>query len=443
MSDEFLRPMPCSNDAERAVLSCALQWPDCIGKILSQHGGERLFYIPANRITWNALEKLHRERGEIDLITLTDELRRRGTLDQVGGPAHVAGLLDAVPSTQLLPQYLRSVSEDARRREIIMTCNQVANDAYNPSSKVEDLVQVLDNQTQAVFNAVSQSHTTRHINQVALSAIDTVHNRMEAGGVLPGLSFGIPKLDEMTNGMLPATMIIIAARPALGKTSLALNFGQHVAGQGHPTLIFSAEMLAESLVMRMLSSNSEIDSLQLERGNLMKTDMPKLMNAARRISNLPIWIDDRSHMRLIDIQTTSRRLFKENGIKLIIIDYIQLLQLPTDAYGKEDAVSKLSKGITNLAKDLGIPIIVVAQLNRDPEKRSGGKPKVSDLRDSGQLEQDAHGVLMIHAPNPEDESLILDAEIIVGKWRGGQTGSVPVAFHRPFTTFKPRYAQSQ
>lgn len=441
MSDDFLRPMPCSNDAERAVLSCALQWPDCIGKILAQHGGERLFYIPANRVTWNALEKLHRERGEIDLITLTDELRRQGMLDQAGGPAHVAGLLDAVPSTQLLPQYLRSVSEDARRREIIMTCTQVATDAYNPSSKVEDLVQVLDNQTQAVFNAVSQSHTTRHINQVSLAAVDLIESRMKDGGKLPGLSFGIDKLDDMTNGMMPGNMIIIAARPSLGKTSLALTFGEHVARQGTPTLIFSAEMFAEALVTRMLSSNSGIDTLRLERGRIGKTEFPKLINAVASVSKLPIWIDDRANMRFIDIAVTLRRYVKDHGVKIGIIDYLQLLQLPGDAFSKEDAISRLSKGLMGLAKDLGIVLIVVAQLNRDPEKRAGGKPKPSDLRDSGQIEQDAHGILLIHTDSREDESTIIDAEIIVGKWRGGQTGSVPVEFHRPITSFKPRHTQ--
>lgn len=440
MSDDFLRPMPCSNDAERAVLSCALQWPDCIGRILSQHGGERLFYIPANRVTWNALEKLHRERGEIDLITLTDELRRQGMLDQVGGPAHVAGLLDAVPSTQLLPQYLRSVSEDAHRREIIHTCTRVASEGYNPASKVEDLSQTLDSLTQGLFSSIS-SRRSRNFKAVILDTVELIHERMRKGGELPGLSYGIDALDEATNGMQGGQTIVVAGRPGLGKSSLAMNFGEHLANKGMPIAVFSIEMMAEQLGIRSLAARAELDSLKLGRGWVSKEEMKRLSFAVSKLADLPIWIDDRSDMRLIDIQIETRRLVKEHGIKLVIVDYLQLLRYPSDARNKEDAAAQISKGLASLAKELNIPIIVVSQLNRDSEKRAGGKPKSSDLRDSGQIEQDANVILLLHADAISETDSIIDMEIIVAKCRGGRLGSIPVSFHRPITTFKPRIVQ--
>lgn len=440
MSDDFLRPMPCSNDAERAVLSCALQWPDCIGKILAQHGGERLFYIPANRTTWNALEKLHRERGNIDLITLKDELRRQGDLEKVGGPAALAELLDAVPSTQLLPHYLKAISDDAQRREIITTCYQVAESAYNPASKIEELTQALDNQTQAAFRTLS-SRRSRNFKAVILDAVDLIHERMMKGGELPGLSYGIDALDEATNGMQGGQTIIVAGRPGLGKSSLAMNFGEHLANKGIPIAVFSIEMLAEQLGVRSLAAHAELDSLKLGRGWVSKEEMKRLSMAVQKVADLPIWIDDRSDMRLIDIQIETRRLVREHGIKLVVVDYLQLLRYPADAKNKEDAAAQISKGLASLAKELNIPIIVVSQLNRDSEKRAGGKPKSSDLRDSGQIEQDANVILLLHADSVNDSDAIIDMEIIVAKCRGGRLGSIPVEFHRPFTTFKARRTQ--
>jgi replicative DNA helicase len=407
--------------------------------ILSHPEGEELFYAPANRRIWQAIANLHADRTEIDLITLTASLRASNALDEVGGPAMLAELMSDVPSPSGLPEYLRLSADDAKRRGIIRDCWRVADGAFDKKQKVASLIQELDNTTQRVFKTVA-TQRARRINQPLIAALDLIQERMQNGGAIPGLSYGIPELDEATNGMQPGEMIVVAARPGRGKTSLALTFGESLARTGTPILVFSAEMTSEKLAIRSLSGHSGIDSLRLAKGRIGQGELPKLNKAVAMLTDLPMWIDDRPAPRLIDIQIETRRLIKEHGIKLVIVDYLQLIREPEGSRSREDAVRQISAGLTQLAKELQIPVIVLAQLNRDSEKRAGNKPKASDLRESGSIEQDAHVILLLHSDEAADDQMIIDMEIIVAKCRDGKLGPVPVEFHRPTTTFKPKKA---
>lgn len=432
--DDNLRAMPHNRDAERAILSCLLQWPDQSGPVWQSNEGEALFYLPAHRRIYNAIRSLHDEREAIDLITVTTRLRDSKRLEEIGGPATLAELASDVPSPMMLRDYLRLATDDAKRRAIITDCFRVATGAYDRNEKVEALIQDLDNTTQRVFRSISAPKTQK-LQTVILDTVDIIEARMKGDQEIPGLSFGIPELDEATNGAGPGEMIIVGARPSLGKTSLALNFAAHFAKQGNPTAIFSAEMLSTQLGIRFLSSAAQIDSIRLAKGRIGKDEIQRLHNSIPRIASLPIWIDDRSDMRPVDIQVGLRTLVKEHGIKVGIIDYLQLLKEPEGSRNREDAVRKISNCLFNIAKELQISLVVLAQLNRDADGRI---PRLSDLRDSGSIEQDAHKVFLIHADNPAPDAQIIDAEIIIAKGRDCRLGPVEVEFHRPFTTFKPK-----
>lgn len=438
MSEDTFRALPHNKDAERAVLSCLIQWPDTIGQVLAA-GDETLFYLPAHRAIFNAVQELRGDRRDVELIGLTDVLRASGKLEEVGGPSTLADLATDIPTPTLLQNYLHIVADNCRRRAIILSCYHVAGDAYDTRQKVEDLAQRLDTTTQQIFQTVT-TRKTRRFSQAVFDAVELIERRMKSGGEIPGLSFGIEDLDEATNGMQPGQMIVVAARPSKGKTSLALNFAEHLARKDEPVLVFSAEMLAEELAIRSLSGASNIDSLRLAKGRIGKGELQTLSMAVAKTANLPIWIDDRADLRLIDIQIETRRLVKEQGIKLAVVDYLGLIREPDGSRSREDAISKLSGGLKNLAKELAIPIIVVAQLNRGPEKRADKRPIASDLRDSGSVEQDANVILLLHADTPEDGATVIDMEILVEKCRGGRLGPIPVEFHRPTTTFKARKA---
>lgn len=433
MSDD-LRAMPHNKDAERAILSCLLQWPDQSGAVWQSHEGENLFYVPAHRKIYNAIRSLHDERDAIDLVTVTSRLREGNALDEIGGHVILTELLSDLPTPALLKDYLKLATDDAKRRGIIADCWRVAAGAFDPNQKVESLIQELDNTIQRVFQSIS-APKTKKLQTVILDTVEMIEKRMNGENEIPGLSFGIPDLDDATNGAGPGEIIIVGARPSLGKTSLALNFAAHFAKLGNPTAIFSAEMLATQLGVRFLSSAAEIDSIRLARGRIGKEEIKRLHNSIPKVAQLPIWIDDRSDMRLVDIQVGLRTLVKEHGIKVGIVDYLQLLREPEGSRNREDAVRRISNGLFNIAKELQIPLIVLAQLNRDAD---GREPRKSDLRDSGSIEQDAHKIFLLHADDPSPEAQIIDLEIIVSKCRDGRLGPIEVEFHRPFTTFKPK-----
>lgn len=440
MTEDTIRPLPCSPDAERAVLSCALQWPECSDTVAATPEGDRIFYAPANRDVWVALRDMRADSRPVDITTLGEELSRRDQLDGAGGPAYLAELQTDIPTPAFLPEYLEIVRESARRRELITAAAETAASLYDPKNDIEAAAQALDASLRSIESGGSAD------NLVDLSAglsetVALIEERYKAGGILPGISTGFPDLDARTNGLLPTDAWFIGARPGTGKTALAVNIAANVAKQGHHVAIFSAEMTREQLCLRLLSSESGIDGLRLRRGKLEKSDFAKMTQGINKSHALPITIDDRSGMRLTDIVSGTRKLVRDRGTKVVIVDYLQLLQEPDESKrrDREDAVRRLSNGLKNLAKETGVTMIAACQLNREVDKRKEGKPKLSDLRESGNIEQDANVVVLLHNLEPESEAQILNIDAVIAKARDGNPGIVDLEFDKPTTTFRERY----
>lgn len=429
---------PSSPDAERATLSCALQWAECFDQVASHQSGSELFYSPANREIWEAASSMHRNGEEIDLVTLTAHLRVKGRLDAVGGAGSIADAFSDAPSPKLLTQYLKQASDSARRRRLIRECQALAADGYDQAQKVDELIQRGDTAFQDLLKTSSKSRA-RAWNEVLGTTIAQIEARREMGGKLPGLSTGFDGLDFATNGYQPGQLWVVAARPGAGKTALLLNLVENLARPGSAVGIFSAEMYAEELAVRSISGHTKIDSLRLSRGELYKEDFGKITTCLTEAAKWPIWIDDRADMRLVDVQVGARKMAKENRVSVVFVDYLQLIKEPDGSRNREDAVRRLSDGLKQLAKELSITVVALAQLNRSSEKREGRKPDKSDLRDSGAIEQDANVILLLNPIEPDSQDSRVDVEIIIAKCRGGKLGPILFEFDKPTTTFKEKH----
>lgn len=428
---------PSNIDAERAVLSCALQWTESFDSVLSHPSGADLFYNPGIRAIWNAASAMHRAGQEIDLVTLTGTLRAKGVLEAVGGAGAVAEAFSDAVSPKLLGQYLKQASEVARRRRLIRECQNLAAEGYDESQPVDNLIQRGDTAFQELLKTASKSRA-RAWNEVLGATIAQIEERRELGGKLPGLSTGFDGLDRATNGYQPGQFWVVAARPGAGKTALLLNLVENLAKPATATGIFSAEMYAEELAVRSISGHTKIDSLRLARGELYKDDFGKITNCLSDSAKWPIWIDDRADMRLVDVQVGARKMAKEHCVRVVFVDYLQLIKEPDGSRNREDAVRRLSDGLKQLAKELSITVVALAQLNRSSEKRESRKPDKSDLRDSGAIEQDANVILLLNPLEPDSQDSRVDVEIIIAKCRGGKLGPILFDFDKPTTTFKEK-----
>jgi replicative DNA helicase len=442
MDENQLKTTPCSTDAERAILSCAMQWTESFDAISQHFAGDSLFYVPAHRTIWRAMNTCLKEGGKSDMVTVTAKLRERGELEGVGGPLYLADLYSDAATPTMLPDYLRIANNSAKRRRVIADCHELASDAYDSDRNIDETIQRLDTTVQHLLRT-SSANRTHQWRQVISSGIETIQARMSAGGKLPGTSTGFEGLDEFTNGYQPGQVWVIGARPGSGKTALALNLAEHLGRADSPTAFFSAEMFADELAIRSLSSQTKLDSLKLARGDIGNHDLARLSQAIHNSLKWPIWVDDRPNMRLIDIQVATRNLVRENGVKVVFVDYLQLIKEPDGSRSREDAVRRLSEGFKQLAKEMAITVVCLAQLNRESEKRNNRKPQKSDLRDSGSIEQDANVILLLHEEDDDsgEPSMVIDVDIIVAKCRGGICGAIPFEFSKPTTTFTPRKKQ--
>jgi replicative DNA helicase len=429
--------LPSSPDEEKAVLSCALQWTESFDKVAAHPSGSDLFYTPAYREIWETMLSMHRSGAKPDLVTLTGALRAADRLDSVGGAQMIADLATDAPTPKMLKQYLKAVSDSTRRRRLISECHDIAADAFDVSRDLDTLIQRSDTAIQELLKTASNAKA-RAWNEVLGKTVQMIDDARNAGGVLPGLSTGFESLDNATNGYQGGQLWIVAARPGAGKTAMLLNLVENLVKESHPTSIFSAEMYAEELAVRSLSGQSKVDSLRLARGDISKTEFPRLQNAIGKCSSWPLWIDDRADMRLIDIQVGARKLVKERGVKVVYVDYLQLIKEPDGSRTREDAVRRLSDGMKQLAKELGITVVALAQLNRSNEKRESKRPQMSDLRDSGSIEQDANVILLLNPLEPDSKEPVVDVELIVAKCRGGKLGPIAFEFDKPTTTFYPK-----
>jgi replicative DNA helicase len=432
------RTLPHNLEAERSVLGAILIHNDAINSA-AQIVDSRDFFREAHRRIWDKMVALSEKNLAIDYVTLKEELGRSGELEEVGGPAYITALVDGVPRSTNVDQYARIVKEKAVLRSLIFSANRIISSAYEEE---EDPDTLLDGAERAIFEIAEG-----RIRQGFVPLKDLVHSSFAAieklqqhKGMVTGVPTGFADLDEMLSGLQSSDMIIVAARPSMGKTSFVLNIAQHVGTTTDMTVgFFSLEMSKEQLFMRMLTSEARIDAHRFRSGYLGEKDYTKLSQAMSKLADARVYIDDTASIGVLEMRAKCRRLMAEAGLNLVIVDYIQLMQGRGRFESRQQELSAISRSMKGLAKELNVPIVCLSQLSRAPESRSDHRPQLSDLRESGALEQDADVVMFIYREDQYDKSDETNqgvAEIIVGKQRNGPTGSVQLAFLREYTRFE-------
>src|SRR6059036_1519807 len=445
-AQDIHRTPPHSVEAEQGVLGSMLLSPrqaiaECVEKI-----NEQYFYVPAHQTIYTVLVDLWNAGQAIDLITFTQVLRDRNLLDSVGGAAFVTSLFTFVPTAANVGYYLDIVRDKHILREIISAATESVRRAYEEQDEVNNL---LDEVEQRIF-AVGEDRFKGQLlsmKEQVMSTLESIEKLFENKGAITGVSTGFRDLDKLTSGLHSSEMIVIAARPSMGKTALAMNIAEHAAIEVKlPVAIFSLEMSAQQLVQRMLCSRARVNLAKTRDGFLAEADFPKLTHAASKLAEAKIFIDDSAGLTILELRAKARRLKAQQNVRLIIVDYLQLLRSTSRRAqdNRQLEISEISAGLKGLAKELKIPVIVVAQLNRQPEQRSGGKPRLSDLRESGSIEQDADLVGLLVRPElyEEDEEARAEksgeAEFIIAKQRNGPVGEIPLTFLKEFTRFETR-----
>jgi len=428
------RTLPHNLDAEKSVLGAILIHNDAFN-----HAAELIdakdFFRDAHRRIFDKMVALSERGHVIDFITLKEELSRAGELDEIGGPSYIAALADGVPRSANVEYYARIVKEKSTLRSLIHSANKILTEAYEAEEEPDTL---LDEAERAIF-AIAEGRIRagfvplRDLVQTSFAAIEKLQQNK---GAITGVPSGFPDLDEMTTGLHPGDLVVVAARPSMGKTSLVLNIAQYVG-----THTFSLEMSKEQLFMRMLTSEARIDAHRFRSGYLNEQDYGKLSHALGTLAEARVFIDDTASIGVLEMRAKARRLKAEHGLDLLIIDYLQLMQGRGRFESRQQEVSAISRSLKGLAKELSCPIIALSQLSRAPEGRTDHRPQLSDLRESGAIEQDADVVFFIYRPEvydkeearPEDQGI---AEIIIGKQRNGPIGTVKLSFLNQYTRFE-------
>lgn len=444
------RTAPYSEDAEQAVIAAMLMDQDAILRA-SEYVDDTMFYRSAHRSIFRAMIALS-ERGDVaDPLTLAEELSRRGELEGSGGKTYLAVLVDAVSTSANIEYHAKIVREKALLRRLIETSTAIVSEAFEGRMSAAEL---LDDAEHRIFQ-VSQERGTQgftRIKELMWPTMERIEALQRGGKTITGVPSGFTDLDEMTSGFQPSDLVIVAARPSMGKTALVLNMAQYAAIEHNiPVAVFSLEMSKESLVQRMLTSEARVDAQKLRKGLLRDDDFPRMARAAGILSSAPIWIDDTPGITLLEIRSKARRLKSDAGIGMVIVDYLQLIQGPSNSESRQQEISQISRSLKALAKELAVPVVALSQLSRAPEQRAGDhRPQLSDLRESGAIEQDADLVMFIYrqevyeGPTDKDgNSLEGRAEIIVGKQRNGPIGMANLFFHKAYTRFENYTARSQ
>jgi replicative DNA helicase len=439
---------PHSPEAEQGVLGCILLSPnDCMGECIEKlKGTEEAFYDLRHQTVFRALTSMYDKREAIDIITLQQRLKDDQLLEQIGGIAFLSGLADAVPSAANLSYYLDIVKEKFLLRKVIRVCTEAVGEAYQHQGKVEPLLDKVEAEVLRINESIAQNGMLP-IKELVRNAIATIEDFHQRQGMLTGISTGFQDLDKMTTGLHGGEMVVIAARPSVGKTSLAMNIAEHVAIDLRlPVGVFSLEMSAASLVLRTLCSRSRVNLRNVREGFLAERDFPKLTGAAGKLAGAPLFIDDTSGLSILQLRAGARRMHQQHQVKLFVIDYLQLLHSTSArAENRQQEIADISAGLKGLAKELDVPVIVLSQLNREPEKRErGAEPRLSDLRESGSIEQDADLVCLLYKPGKGDDDETgsqaddeaLPVNLLIAKQRNGPTGEVRLTFLKPYTRFE-------
>jgi replicative DNA helicase len=433
----FDRTPPFSMEAETAVLGGMLIDREAVTRAV-EHVNDGMFYREANRRLYRAMVRLF-ERGDvIDVITVAEELKKTGELDSAGGFDYLGSLVDAVPTAANLEYHARIVRDKALLRRLIEQSSQI----------IRDVDEILDQAEARIFQ-VSESHKREGfvwIKEILWSAFEHIERLQESDTGITGVPTGFTDLDRMTTGLQKGDLCIVAARPSMGKTAMALNMAANAAiTHGIPVAIFSLEMSSEQLVQRLLCAEGRIDAQKLRRGRLSQEEHQRLAGAAGHLNTAPIWIDDQPGANVLEIRAKARRLQSElradgKDLGMVLIDYMQLMSGTANAESRVQEVSQISRGLKGLARELDVPVIALSQLSRGPEQRTDKRPMLSDLRDSGSIEQDADVVMFLYRPEyyaPSDKRAELEgkSELIVSKQRNGPTGVIELYFQKAYTRF--------
>jgi len=428
------RNPPHSREAEESVIGAVLLSVDAANEVMDQVHPED-FYVPAHQAIYESMRELFDTNQAIDAVTVSEVLRRKGELEKVGGVQYLTRLVDIVPSTSNINYYASIVEEHAKRRELIRAGASVTDFAFNID---EEIASVLDRAEQAVLGVAERrsSQTLLEVGPMFNEVLEQIELLEQQGSDMTGLATGFVDLDKKLAGLQKSNLVVIAGRPAMGKSSLALNIATNAASTGEPVAVFSLEMSKEEIVQRILSSVGKVDSMKLRSGQLGPL-WQRIVDAAGRMYKAPIYIDDSPVVTVTDIRAKCRRLKRKKGLSLVVVDYIQLMEA-NGMENRQQEIAQISRNLKNLARELEVPIIAMSQLNRSLESREDKRPRLSDLRESGSIEQDADVVMFIYRHeyyHPEDQEKKGIAEVIVAKHRAGSTGPVEMTFQPEFTRF--------
>ncbi|MDM7995144.1 MAG: replicative DNA helicase [Acidobacteriota bacterium] len=439
------KTLPSNLEAERAILGAILLDDKAVLTIFETLKAQD-FYLESHRRIFEKMMHLTNESRPIDLVTLKDALQRASELESVGGAAYLASLTDGLPRAINIEFYAQIVKEKSTLRRLIQASNEMMSRSYQDEEPAQAVLQFAE---KAIFDIAGQHFHTGFtpISPIVSDVFRQIEELSNKKAAVTGLETGFVDLDRMTAGLHPGDLIIVAARPSLGKTSLCLNIAEFAAIKNKKSVgIFSLEMSKEQLVKRLLCSESRIDAHRVNTGYLNKDDWNRLSRASGDLSETRIFIDDTASITIAELRTKARRLSLEHGLDLIIVDYLQLMSGSAQRYeNRTQEISQISRGLKGVAKELGVPLIAVSQLSRAVESRTGEhrRPQLSDLRESGSIEQDADVVMFIYREdmtNPTEENMG-KAELIIGKQRNGPTGSIELAFLKQFTRFDNLYQE--
>jgi replicative DNA helicase len=440
------RTVPQNLEAERALLGSILLDNSALNLALEGVGKDD-FFSEAHRITFDKMVAISERNRTIDLVTLSEELSKDGQIEKAGGAAYLSALTDGVPigTSVAVSEYSRIVKEKSILRRLINASNNVISRCLEGTDDPDTLIDLAQSQVFDIAEQKVQSGFT-NIREIVKSSFGTIDDLLDRGQRVTGIETGFEDLDSMTSGLQPGELVVVAARPSLGKTALALNIAAHASIKHHKTVgLFSLEMSKESLVIRLLCAESETDSHRLRSGFSNREDWNKLTRALGRLGDAPLLIEDTPALSIMQIRAKARRLKMEKGLDLMIVDYLQLVSGQGRFENRTQEVSYISRGLKSIAKELKVPVLALSQLSRAPEQRPGQRPQLSDLRESGSIEQDADVVIFLFRERKAAEESEAEGEadrrgiemkLIVGKQRNGPTGDIPIVFMRPYAKFE-------
>ena len=439
MPEEALVPRipPHSQEAEQSVLGSVLMDQDAVSTAAENLLPED-FYDPKHREIFEAVLDLYEKRHPVDLVTVKTQLETRGTLENAGGIKYLSQIATAVPNTVYVRQYVRIVRERALYRRFIRLANRVLNESFSTETPIEELS---ENVEKEVFNILQNrgSEDFTHIKDLLIHSFDEIEKVAKSGGAIPGIPTGYIELDQKLAGLHPSDLILIGARPSMGKSALGLNIIQNAALRSKKNCaVFSLEMSKEQVANRFLAAEARVSMEHIRTGNMTDTDWDKLVDALGPLSEAGIYVDDTAGITVSEIRSKCRKLKIEHGLDLVMIDYLQLMSgSGRNNENRQQEISEISRGLKMLARELNVPVIALSQLSRALEQRADKRPMMSDLRESGAIEQDADVIMFIYRDeyyhaDTEDKNV---SEIIIGKQRNGPTGTVKLRYDGPFTRF--------